>query len=62
MTIDPQMLVMFQTMVLPSLKQMPTEALIEVKVFIDDQLGLELSRRQAEGDAIMAELTRRANE
>lgn len=63
---DDQMVQMFQTMVLPTMKQMPTPQLKQIQEYLNEQIGEELARREAEGEPvpptpeeIQAELQRR---
>lgn len=57
MEFDAQMVQMFETMVLPTMKQMPTPALREIQTYLNDQIDAELAQR--ERTAVETELQRR---
>lgn len=63
---DDQMVQMFQTMVLPTMKQMPTPQLKQIQEYLNEQIDEELARRQQEGEPapptpedVQAELAKR---
>lgn len=63
---DDQMVQMFQTMILPTMKQMPTPQLKQIQEYLNEQIGEELARRDAEGEPapptpedVQAELAKR---